>query len=110
MVSDNAKCRVFTITLSNGAKKQFRSMTPGYVSSWQQLSTAFLRQFQATKQFVVPLAHLGNMKQKKGESLKSYLNCFTTEQARVKWVPDTGVLAHLTNRVLLEIPFWDELQ
>ena len=29
---------------------------------------------------------------------------------RVRWAPDAGVLAHLTNRVLPETPFWDELQ
>ena len=62
MVLDNAKCRVFTITLSNGAKKWFRSITPDLVTSWQQLSTNFLRQFQETKQFVAPLAHLDNVK------------------------------------------------
>ena len=38
------------------------------------------------------------------------MNCFTTYQPRVRWAPDAGVLAHLTNRVLPETPFWDELQ
>ena len=53
---------------------------------------------------------MGNVKQKKGESLKLYLNHFTTEQARVRWAPDEGVLVHLTNGVLPRIPLWDELQ
>ena len=56
------------------------------------------------------LAHLGNVKQKKGESLKSYLNRFTEELAYVRWTSDVGILAHLTNGVLLETPFWDEPQ
>ena len=84
MVSNLAKCRVFVVTLSNRAKKWFRSMTLGLVTSLQQLSTSFLRQFQETKQFVVSLARLGNVKQKKGESLKSFLNRFTTELSRVR--------------------------
>ena len=50
------------------------------------------------------------MKQKKRESLRSYLNRFTIEQARVRWAPDVGVLAHLTNGVLPETPLWDALQ
>ena len=94
MVPDLAKCRVFVVTLSNGAKKWFRSMLSGSVTSWQQLSTLFMRLFQATKQFVVPLAHLGNVKQKKGESLKSFLNHFITKLSRVRWAPDVRVLAH----------------
>ena len=65
MISDNAKCRVFTSTLSNRAKKWFRSMTLGSVTSWQQLSTTFLRKFQVTTQFAILLTHLGNAKQKK---------------------------------------------
>ena len=71
---------------------------------------SFLRQFQATKQFVVPLAYLGNVKQKKGESLKSFLNRFTMELSKVRWAPNAGVLAHLTNGVLPKTPLWDELQ
>ena len=39
--------------------------------------------------------------------MKSYLNHFTIEQARVKWALDTGVLAHLTNEVQSR---WDKLQ
>ena len=50
------------------------------------------------------------MKQKKGETLKSYINRFNEMSNFVIWSPDTGILAYLTNGVLLEIPFWDELQ
>ena len=49
MVSDLGKYRVFIVTLSNREKKWFRPMIPRLVTSWQQLSTSFLRQFQATK-------------------------------------------------------------
>ena len=62
-----------------------------------------------TKQFAVLLAHLGNVKQKKGESLKSYLNHFTMELSRVRSALDAGVLSHLINGVLPETPFWDKL-
>ena len=46
----------------------------------------------------------------KEESLKSYLNYFTTELAYVIWTLDASILAHLTNGVLPETPFWEELQ
>ena len=105
LVPEMAKCRVFIITLTNWAKNWLKTMASMLIISWQQLSTSFLWQFQATKKFVIPLAHLGNVKQKKGERLKSYLNHFTEESAYVMWVLDAGVLAHLTNRVLLETHF-----
>ena len=63
-----------------------------------------------TKQFVVPFANLGNVKQSKSEGLRSYLNRLIANSAYVRWAPNTGILAHLTNEgVLLETPFWDEL-
>ena len=80
------------------------------ITSWQQLGTSFLRQVQATKNSIILLAHLVNIEQKKGESLKSYINCFNKTLAFVMWSPDRGILAHLTNRVLPEILLWDKLQ
>ena len=80
------------------------------ITSWHQLSTSFLRQFQATKKSAIPLVHLRNIKQKKGESLKSYINHCTEKSSCVTWSPNEGVLAHLRNGVLPETPFWDELQ
>ena len=76
LVSELAKSRVFAITLTVGAKKWFRSIPAGSVSNWQQLSTSFLQHFQVTRKTVIPLAHLRNVKQKKGETLKSYINYF----------------------------------
>ena len=105
LVSEMAKCRVFTVTLTNGAKKWLRAITLGSIASWQELSTSFLRQFQATKKFTIPLTHLGNIKKKKGENLKSYINYFTDMSAYVTWSPDASVLAHLTNGVLPKTPF-----
>ena len=48
--------------------------------------------------------------QKKGETLKSYINHFNEMSNFMTWSPDAGVSAHLTNEVLLETLFWDELQ
>ena len=38
------------------------------------------------------------------------MNYFTIKQAMVRWAPDASFLVHLTNGVLPETPFWDELQ
>ena len=50
------------------------------------------------------------MKQKKGETLKSYINRFNEMSNFVTWSLNAGVLAHLTNGVLPKTLFWDELQ
>ena len=55
------------------------------------------------------MAPLGNMKQNKVENLKSYIKHFNNMANFVTWSPDVGILAHLTNMVLLETPFWDKL-
>ena len=110
LVSKLAKCKVFAITLMGGAKKWFRSIPAGSITGKQQLSPSFLQHFQATRKTAIPLAHLGNVKQKKGETLKSYINHFNDMSNFVTWWSDARILAHLTNGVLPEAPFWDELQ
>ena len=52
---------------------------------------------------------LDNVKQKKRESLKSFLNRFTIVLSRMRCAPDAGVLVHLTNKVFPETPFLKEL-
>ena len=42
LVSDMAKCRVFSVTFTNRAKNWPKSITPGSIASWQQWSTSFL--------------------------------------------------------------------
>ena len=50
------------------------------------------------------------MKQRKNESLKSYLARFNTELAHVTYALDEVVLAHIISDVLLESKLWEELQ
>ena len=110
LVSELAKCRVFAVTLTRGAKRWFRFIPTGSVTSWQQLSTSFLQHFQATRKTTIPLAHLGNVKQKKGETLKPYINRFNEMSNFMIWSLDAGILAYPTNGVLSKTPFWDKLQ
>ena len=108
LVSEMAKCRVFAVTLIGGAKKWLRVIPARSISSWQQLSTSFLQHFKVTKRFVVSLAHSGNVRQKKGKTLKSYINYFNAMSNFVTLSLDAVVLAHLTNGVHPETSFWDE--
>ena len=103
------KCRVFTVTLKGGAKKWFRSIPTGSITSWQQLSTSFLQHFQATRKTAIPLAHLSNVKQKKGETLKSYINHFNEMSNFVTWSLDAGILAHLTKGSTLQMKYFPRL-
>ena len=74
--SKNWQNTVFVVTLTGGAKKWFKSIPTGSVTSWQQLSTSCLLHFQETRKTAIHLAQLGNVKQKKGETLKLYINYF----------------------------------
>ena len=99
--SELAKGRVFVVTLTGGAKKWFKSIPTGSVTSLKQLSTLFLQHFQATRKTTILLAHLYNVKQKKGGTLKSYINCFNEMSNFMTCSPDAGILAHLINGCFL---------
>ena len=107
LVSELVKCRIFAITLTGSVKKWFKSIPTRSISSWQQVSASFLQHFQTTRKTAIPLAHLGNVKQKKGETLKSYINHFNDRSNFVTWLSDVGILAQLMNWVLPKTLFWD---
>ena len=57
-----ARCRCFTVTLSRTAKKWIRQIVVGTNTSWGQLSTMFIRQFQRARKYPTLLSRLVNIK------------------------------------------------
>ncbi|PON33958.1 hypothetical protein PanWU01x14_348430 [Parasponia andersonii] len=80
-VSDHARCRCFTVTLSGAVKKWFRGLKSG----------------------------LSAIRQGPEETLRSYLNRFTSELAKINNPPEGGVLTLMMARVRPETKLWEEL-
>ncbi|XP_074342206.1 uncharacterized protein LOC141679666 [Apium graveolens] len=87
-IPDLARCRLLAATFRDGAQQWFQKLGPGVITSWEQMKTLFLTQFQAAVKYTLPVTTLTNVKQKEGESLTSYFKRFNTESTLVRGTTD----------------------
>ncbi|XP_058104061.1 uncharacterized protein LOC131248036 [Magnolia sinica] len=90
--SDAVMCRAFSLTLADVAQLWFKQLKPKSISSFTELSNAFLTNFISGKKKLKPPAHLNNIVQKEGEVLKDYIKRFNFESLQVQKHLDETVL------------------
>ncbi|KAL5542882.1 hypothetical protein UlMin_010592 [Ulmus minor] len=78
------QCQAFVITLTGIARRWFRTLRPGSVFSFRQLSESFISQFAVNKVQRKPVRHLYTVRQKENESTEAFLNRFVKEEMSVK--------------------------
>ncbi|KAL5554501.1 hypothetical protein UlMin_041902 [Ulmus minor] len=78
------KCRAFVITLTGVARRWFRTLRPGTLSSFRQLSESFISQFAVHKIHRKPARHLYTITQRENETTESYLTRFVKEDMNVQ--------------------------
>lgn len=82
-VTEAIKCRAFPQTLSGMAQHWYSRLPPNSISSFADLSRAFIGQFIGSKTHAKSSASLMNLRQGRNESLRDYMNCFTKEALKV---------------------------
>ena len=84
---DPVRCRAFTITLKGPALAWFNRLPPSSISSFRELSIAFVSYFIGARTYRKPSYHLLTIKQSSQESLRSYVQRFNVESLKVD-IPD----------------------
>ena len=84
---DPVRCRAFSITLKGPALAWFNRLPPSSISSFKELSIAFVSHFIGAKTYKKPSYHLLTIKQSSQESLRSYVQRFNAESLKVD-IPD----------------------
>ena len=84
---DPVQCRAFAITLKGPAFAWFNRLPPSSISSFKELSIAFVSHFIRAKTYKKPNYHLLTIKQSSQESLRSYVQRFNAESLKVN-IPD----------------------
>ena len=84
---DPVRCRAFTITLKGPALTWFNRLPPSSISSFRELSIAFVSHFIGASTYRKPSYHLLTIKQSSQESLRSYVQRFNVESLKVD-IPD----------------------
>ena len=84
---DPVRCRAFAITLKGPALAWFNRLPPSSISSFRELSIAFVSHFIRARTYRKPSYHLLTIKQSSQESLRSYVQRFNVESLKVD-IPD----------------------
>ena len=84
---DPVRCRAFAITLKGPALDWFNRLPPSSISSFRELSIAFVSHFIGARTYRKPSYHLLTVKQGTQESLKSYVQRFNAESLKID-IPD----------------------
>ena len=77
------RCRAFATTLKSPALAWFNRFPPSSISSFRELSIAFVSHFIGARTYRKPSYHLLTVKQGSQESLKSYVQRFNTESLKI---------------------------
>ena len=77
------RCRAFAITLKGSALAWFNRILPTSISSFKELSIAFVSNFIRARTYQKPSYHLLTRKQGPQENLRSYVQRFNSELLRV---------------------------
>ena len=80
---DPVRCRAFGITLKDPALAWFNRLPPSSISSFRELSIAFVSHFIGARTYRKPSYHLLTIKQSSQESLRSYVQRFNAESLKV---------------------------
>ena len=80
---DPVRCRAFAITLKGSALAWFNRLPPASISSFKELSIAFVSHFIRARTYRKPSYHLLTVKQGPQENLRSYVQRFNSESLRV---------------------------
>ena len=84
---DPVRCRAFAITLKGSALAWFNRLLPASISSFKELSIAFVSHFIGAQTYKKLSYHLLTIKQDLQENLRSYVQRFNSESLRVD-IPD----------------------
>ena len=84
---DLVRCRAFAITLKGPVLAWFNRLPPLSISSFKELSIAFVSHFIGARTYKKPIYHQLTIKQSSQESLRSYVQRFNAESLKVD-IPD----------------------
>ena len=84
---DPVRCRAFAITLKGPTLAWFNRLPPSSISSFRELSVAFVSHFVGARTYRKSSYHLLSIKQSPQESMRSYVQRFNAESLKVD-VPD----------------------
>ena len=97
-VPDEIMCRAFPTMLKGPVRIWFSRLTPNSVNTFKEFSAQFTSHFIGGHRYKRSTACLMSIKQRKDETLRSYITCFNKKALSIEEVDDK-ILVVVTNRL-----------
>ncbi|GJV47256.1 reverse transcriptase domain-containing protein [Tanacetum coccineum] len=85
---DNKQGSSKVVILRGTARVWFDELPPKSIDGYKDLKAAFLAYFMQQKKYVKDPVEIHNIKQRDGESLEDFIECFKVETGRMKGAPE----------------------
>ena len=105
---DAGYCQLFVETLNEQALTWFSGLEENSISSFKELSSAFLKTYIMFTKREATASSLWNLKQTKDQSLRNYMERFKSVVSRIN-IPDHIAVDALRNNLLVECRFREDL-
>ncbi|VFQ79936.1 unnamed protein product [Cuscuta campestris] len=92
---EEIKCRCFLATLEGQDCEWFHKLPKGSIDKWSDLAHKFLEHFAPGRRQKLPFSHLLNVKIRKGEQLREFINRWEKEARDVQGADDQALIAML---------------
>nr|GEU28617.1 reverse transcriptase domain-containing protein [Tanacetum cinerariifolium] len=83
-----AWCHMFNSTLIGAARVWFDELPHESIDGYKDLKAAFLAYFMQQKKYVKDPVEIHNIKQRDGETIEDFMECFKAETGRIKGAPE----------------------
>ncbi|GKV48906.1 hypothetical protein SLEP1_g55692 [Rubroshorea leprosula] len=94
-------CKVIPVTLKSTARRWYHKLPRHSIASYSELATLFLNKFASQRKIKRTATELMQVHQKKGESLKDYMQQFNKSTLGIDNVPDSICLSTLLHGLKL---------
>ncbi|KAL2505636.1 Ribonuclease H [Abeliophyllum distichum] len=104
------KCQNFHTTLISDVKRWYNKLKPGNIRRWPQLKKKFINAFIGNQMMIVDIAQLNNIRQKVGETVKSYFKRFSNVINKIETMTDEKAMDTLVTGHHMRTLFWRDMQ
>ena len=73
----------FPMALKDGARTWLLNLAPGTISSWDEMRTRFIANFQGTRDRPPAVSDMRHIKQQPGETLQKYIQRFNNARLKI---------------------------
>ena len=98
-VANEIMCKAFPTMLKGAARIWFNQLTPNSISTFKELSTQFTTHFIGGHMYKKSTACLMSIKQRKDETLRSYIFHFNKEALSIDEANDKRLVVAFTNEL-----------